>query len=108
MIPQTIPSAFAAVSAEIRECELEMTETERHLLRICNATRRPIVHSQETRSSDLAPFAFFIAAAAAIAFAIALKSARSRRSFRRQSVQRASLSNRGGLDFFGTHTQLAQ
>jgi hypothetical protein len=78
MIPQTIPSAFAAVSAEIRECELEMTETERHLSRICNETSRAIPVSRGTRSSDSAPFVFFIAAATAITFAIALKNARDR------------------------------
>jgi hypothetical protein len=78
MIPQTIPSAFVAVSAEIRACELEMAETERHLLRICNETRPAIADSQRTRSRDSAPFAFFIAAAAVITFAIVLKNARER------------------------------
>jgi hypothetical protein len=104
MIPQTIPSVFAAVSAEIRECELEITETERHLLRICNETaRRAIADSHGTASSDSAPFAFFITAAAAITFAIALKYARGRRSLGRQSPP-----TRGGLDILGTHTQLAK
>jgi hypothetical protein len=103
MIPQTIPSAFVAVSAEIRACELEMAQSERHLLRICNETRRAIADSQGTRSRDSAPFAFFIAAAAVITFAIALKNARDRRSLGRQSPP-----TRGGLDLLGAHTQLAQ
>jgi hypothetical protein len=70
MIPQTVPSAFAAVSADIRDCEREMAKTERHLLQIVKDTRR----AQGTRSiatASAAQFPFIIAAAAALAWATA-------------------------------------
>jgi hypothetical protein len=58
MIPQSIPSVCAAAVADLRACEREMAETERHLA-------RAIGDSRATRTTDSALFAFFIASAAA-------------------------------------------
>jgi hypothetical protein len=70
MISQTVPAVFAAVSDDIRDCEREMAETERHLLRIVKGTRgTPGTRSIATASP--AQFPFIIASAAALTLATA-------------------------------------
>jgi hypothetical protein len=78
MSVQAATAAFTTVATEVRDCELEIAETERHLSQIADKTRRAIAASRQPRS-NAATFPFFIASATALALAILAITARRRR-----------------------------
>jgi hypothetical protein len=77
MISHDATAALVTVAAEVRACEREIVDTERHLSQIADDTRRTIAASRRTRPSA-EKFPLVLVSAAALTWATAAITSRRR------------------------------